>query len=59
MFAWLFVMAAGGVLTSCTSDEKEISGSPDNKYPMEFVGQVFNQEHGLERKKWAYKSVME
>ena len=43
MFAWLFVMAAGGVLTSCTSDEKEISGSPDNKYPMEFVGQVFNQ----------------
>ncbi len=43
MLAWLLVMAAGSGLISCTSDEKEVSGSLEGKYPMNFVGQVLDR----------------
>lgn len=43
MFAWLLAMAAGNVLISCASDEKEVSDSLGDKSPMMFVGQVLNQ----------------
>lgn len=43
IFAWLLAMAAGNVLISCASDEKEVSGSFGDKSPMMFVGQVLNQ----------------
>ena len=43
MLACLLVMAAGSGLISCTSDEKEVSGSLEGKYPMNFVGQVLDR----------------
>ena len=43
LFAWLFVVAIGNVLMSCTSDEERGNSVLDGTYPMTFVGQVFDR----------------
>ena len=43
LFAWLFVVATGNVLMSCTSDEERGNSVLDGTYPMTFVGQVFDR----------------